>query len=91
MVRLGASACAHSSVGLRVPLPKLAVDSVPRQLDYFIPVWAVPDGTVFLDEQPEARHLLALGLILAGVLVSQFEYRSLRAGRRTREEARSVA
>jgi hypothetical protein len=38
-----------------------------------------------------ARHLLALCLILGGVLVSQFEYRRPRADRDTRHEAQSTA
>ena len=54
-----------------------------------VEIHAVLLGIVFLDEQLEARHLLALCLILAGVLVSQLEYRRPRS-RETASEARSV-
>jgi drug/metabolite transporter (DMT)-like permease len=54
-----------------------------------IPLWAVLLGVVILDEQLEARHLLALFLILAGVLVSQIEYQRP-PSLETASEARSV-
>jgi len=59
-------------------------------LNYLIPVWAVLLGIVILDEHLEARHLLALCLILAGVLVSQLEYHRFRSGDEAGSEARSA-
>jgi drug/metabolite transporter (DMT)-like permease len=72
-------------------LVKTAGPAFVSQLNYFIPLWAVLAGMVFLNEHPQARHLLALVLILGGVLVSQFEYRRPRADHEAREEARSTA
>jgi drug/metabolite transporter (DMT)-like permease len=40
------------------------------QLNYLIPLWAVAVGVAFLGESPEASHLYALALILAGIFVS---------------------
>ncbi|MBA2777602.1 DMT family transporter [Billgrantia kenyensis] len=40
-------------------------------INYLIPVWAVLIGALFLGERPELHHLLAMGLILAGVGWSQ--------------------
>jgi drug/metabolite transporter (DMT)-like permease len=48
-------------------------------MNYMIPLWAVLLGVGLLGEEPESRHLLALFIILAGVLVTQFEYRRPRA------------
>jgi len=48
-------------------------------------------GAIFLNEHPEARHLLALCLILGGVLTSQLDARRQLVGGETEEEARSVA
>ncbi len=87
---LGVFCTALASI-LYFRLIKTAGPAFVSQLNYFIPVWAVLVGMVFLDENPETRHVVALCLILGGVLVSQIEYRSSRAVRETREEARSVA
>lgn len=87
---LGVFSTALASV-LYFRLIKTAGPAFVSQLNYFIPVWAVLVGMVFLNEHPQARHLLALCLILAGVLVSQFEYRRPNADRETRGEARSAA
>ncbi|MCU0833900.1 MAG: DMT family transporter [Chromatiaceae bacterium] len=46
------------------------------QLNYFIPLWAVLVGVLFLGERPELKHLLALVLILGGVLLAQLERRA---------------
>ncbi|MBE0487937.1 MAG: DMT family transporter [Halomonas sp.] len=40
-------------------------------INYLIPLWAVAIGLLFLGERPEWNHLLALGMILLGVAVSQ--------------------
>jgi len=40
-------------------------------INYLIPLWAVAIGLLFLGERPEWNHLLALGMILLGVGVSQ--------------------
>lgn len=40
-------------------------------INYLIPLWAVAIGILFLGERPEWNHLLALGMILLGVGVSQ--------------------
>jgi len=86
---LGVFSTALASV-LYFRLIKTAGPAFVSQLNYFIPLWAVPVGVVFLGEHPESRHLIALCLILGGVLVSQFEYRRLRTERKTRQEARST-
>ena len=52
-------------------LVKSAGPPFVSQLNYLIPVWAVVMGAVFLGEQPELRHYLALSLILGGVLLAQ--------------------
>jgi drug/metabolite transporter (DMT)-like permease len=41
------------------------------QLSYFIPLWAVVVGVVFLDETLEPGHLYALLLILGGIVITQ--------------------
>lgn len=63
-------------------LVKIAGPSFVSQLNYLIPLWAVLMGVVFLDEHPEAKHLLALCLILGGVLMAQLENRGSRESRR---------
>jgi drug/metabolite transporter (DMT)-like permease len=40
-------------------------------INYLIPLWAVLIGALFLGERPEWNHLIAMGLILAGVAWSQ--------------------
>ena len=40
-------------------------------INYLIPVWAVTVGAVLLGEHLPVRAFLAMGLILAGVLVTQ--------------------
>ncbi len=46
------------------------------QLNYFIPLWAVGIGILFLGETPQPNHLYALVCILAGVVLTQLERRS---------------
>lgn len=41
------------------------------QLSYFIPLWAVAVGVLFLDETLQPDHLYALLLILGGIVVTQ--------------------
>jgi drug/metabolite transporter (DMT)-like permease len=55
-------------------LVKSAGPSFVSQLNYLIPLWAVGIGMLFLGEEPEPNHLYALGLILAGILVTQLEF-----------------
>lgn len=50
-------------------------------INYLIPLWAVMVGALFMGERPEWNHLLALGLILAGVALSQRGARLSGAGR----------
>lgn len=57
-------------------LVKSAGPSFVAQLNYFIPLWAVGVGILFMDEAPEPNHLYALGLILCGLLLTQLERRS---------------
>ncbi len=52
--------------------------SFVSQLNYFIPLWAVAVGVVFLGETLHPNHLTALALILAGVLVTQSDGRRAR-------------
>ncbi len=59
--------------------------SFVSQLNYLIPVWAVLIGYLLLGETPQERHLYALVLILAGILLSQWQ------GRRTRSLRRQEA
>lgn len=40
-------------------------------INYLIPLWAVLIGTLFMAERPAWNHVLALGLILFGVAMSQ--------------------
>ena len=51
--------------------------SFTSQLNYLIPLWAVLIGVVFLGEQPTLVHLLGLGLILGGILLTRREPRRL--------------
>lgn len=51
--------------------------SFTSQLNYLIPLWAVFIGIVFLGEQPTLVHLLGLGFILGGILLSRREPRRL--------------
>jgi drug/metabolite transporter (DMT)-like permease len=43
------------------------------QLNYLIPPWAVLMGITVLGESPESSQLYALGLILSGILLTQFD------------------
>jgi drug/metabolite transporter (DMT)-like permease len=54
-------------------LIQTAGPSFTSQLNYLIPLWAVGIGVLFLGEQPTLSHLAALGLILAGILLSRRE------------------
>jgi drug/metabolite transporter (DMT)-like permease len=49
--------------------------SFTSQLNYLIPLWAVGIGVVFLGEQPTLIHLLGLGFILGGILLTRREPR----------------
>ncbi len=51
--------------------------SFVSQLNYLIPVWAVLIGYLVLGETPQERHLYALGLILAGILLAQWQGRRI--------------
>lgn len=88
---LGAFSTALATV-LYFRLIKTAGPAFVSQLNYFIPLWAVLVGMVFLDEHLELRHLLALCLILGGVLVAQLEHNNgPPVDRGTRQQARSAA
>ena len=54
-------------------LIQTAGPSFTSQLNYLIPLWAVGIGVLFLGEQPKLAQLAALGLILAGILLSRRE------------------
>ncbi|MDJ0741290.1 MAG: DMT family transporter [Gammaproteobacteria bacterium] len=41
------------------------------QLNYLIPLWAVASGVVFLGEQPQPRHAVAVALVFAGLYIAQ--------------------
>ncbi|MGB5734115.1 MAG: EamA family transporter [Thiohalocapsa sp.] len=71
--------CTALAVVLYFWLLKSTGPSFVSLMNYMIPVWAVLLGIGLLGEEPESRHLLALFFILAGVLVTQFEYRRPRA------------
>ena len=43
------------------------------QLSYFIPLWAVAVGVLFLDESLQVTHFYALLLILSGILIAQLQ------------------
>jgi drug/metabolite transporter (DMT)-like permease len=45
------------------------------QINYLLPLWAVFVGVLFLDEILATNHILALGLILGGILLTQLERR----------------
>ena len=90
IVVLGVFSTALASI-LYFRLIKTAGPAFVSQLNDAIPLWAVLRGMVFLNEHPQARHPLALCLIVGGVLVFQFELRRPGADRQTRGEARSVA
>ena len=51
--------------------------SFVSQLNYLIPVWAVLIGYLVLGETPQERHLYALALILAGILLAQWQGRRI--------------
>ena len=61
-------------------LIQTAGPSFTSQLNYLIPLWAVGIGVLFLGEQPRLSHLAALGLILAGILLSRREPSRARSG-----------
>ena len=42
------------------------------QVSYFVPVWAVFAGAVFLGERIDPSVYLGLGLILSGIAISEF-------------------
>ena len=54
-------------------LVKQAGPAFVSQLNYLIPLWALGCGLLFLGEQPEIKHLLALGLIFAGIVTTHLE------------------
>jgi drug/metabolite transporter (DMT)-like permease len=55
-------------------------------INYLIPVWALLTGMIFLGEEPGARVLIALGLILAGIALSEAGARRP-LGRRVQQDA----
>jgi drug/metabolite transporter (DMT)-like permease len=55
-------------------------------INYLIPVWALSMGVLFLGEQPGVRVVLALGLILAGIALSEFGARAP-VGREAQQKA----
>jgi drug/metabolite transporter (DMT)-like permease len=67
-------------------LVTVAGPSFTSFINYLIPVWALLMGVMFLGEQPGARVVIALVLILAGIALSEAGARRLIA-RRTRQDA----
>jgi drug/metabolite transporter (DMT)-like permease len=86
VVLLGVFATAIATI-VYFRLVKTAGPSFVSQLNYFIPVWAVGVGIVFLGEKPEPNHLYALGLILCGLLVTQLERRGAMPSGQARPKA----
>jgi len=84
VVVLGVFSTALATV-LYFRLIRSAGPAFMSQLNYFIPLWAVLVGVLFLGERPEVKHLLALVLILSGVLLAQLERRA--AGKRAASRA----
>lgn len=70
IVALGVISTAAASV-VYYRLIALAGPSFLSLINYLIPLWAVALGMVFLDERPDWTSLAALGLILAGIALSQ--------------------
>lgn len=56
-------------------LIKSAGPAFVSQLSYFIPLWAVAIGVLFLNETPQPNHLYALLLILGGILITRVRRR----------------
>ncbi|KAB7615528.1 DMT family transporter [Amylibacter sp. SFDW26] len=50
--------------------------SFMSQVNYQVPIWAIIFGVVFLNETLPASFIWALGLILMGLLVSQWKHRA---------------
>jgi drug/metabolite transporter (DMT)-like permease len=67
-------------------LVTVAGPSFTSFINYLIPVWALLMGVVFLGEQPDARVMIALVLILSGIALSEIGSRSLIA-RQARQDA----
>ena len=57
---------------LRVIVVREAGPTLMTLTNYQVPVWAVVRGAVFLGEALPASMLLAMGLILSGLCISQF-------------------
>jgi drug/metabolite transporter (DMT)-like permease len=67
-------------------LVTVAGPSFTSFINYLIPVWALLMGVVFLGEQPDARVMIALVLILSGIALSEIGSRSL-ITRQARQDA----
>ena len=67
-------------------LVAIAGPSFTSFINYLIPVWALIMGVVFLGEQPTARVLLGLALILSGIALSEAGSRRM-AARGARQDA----
>lgn len=63
--------CTGIATVIYMKLVYMAGPSFVSLINYMIPVWAVIVGIVFMGEQLQINHFLALALILVGVGVSQ--------------------
>lgn len=77
VIALGLFSTAWASV-IYFGLIRRAGPAFVSQLNYLIPLWAVGAGMLFLGEQPQGSHLIALALILGGILLTHRERRSPR-------------
>lgn len=66
-------------------LVTVAGPSFTSFINYLIPVWALLMGMVFLGEEPGARVVIALMLILSGIALSEIGSRSVLARRAQQE------
>jgi drug/metabolite transporter (DMT)-like permease len=78
---LGIASTAAATV-IFFKLIALAGPTFVSLINYLIPLWAVAVGAIFLGERPEWAALGALGLILAGIGLSEFRGRRIAAPRR---------
>ncbi|MDD7969748.1 DMT family transporter [Roseinatronobacter alkalisoli] len=56
---------------LKISIIRSAGPSFLSQVNYHVPVWSVLMGVLILSEELSARILLALGIIIAGLMVSR--------------------
>jgi drug/metabolite transporter (DMT)-like permease len=70
MLALGIVATAIATV-VFLKLVTVAGPSFTSFINYLIPVWALLMGVVFLGEKPGPRVVVALGLILSGIALSE--------------------